>query len=278
MAETIDAHHHLWSYREPEFAWISEEMALLKRDFTMFDLRCARSAAGVDGSVVVQARQSTAETDWLLSVARVDTSIRGVVGWLPMCSQYFAQVLASYSRHVQLKGLRHVLQDEPDPNFVLSGPFNRGMEAVTSSGLTYDLLIREGQMPQTLQCVARHPNQVFVLDHLAKPRIGEAPSREWVRNIGLLAAMPNVSCKLSGLVTEAEWSSWTLDQLRPYLDIALSAFGAQRLMAGSDWPVCLLASTYEQWWTTLRAWADDLSTSQRDDIFGATAKRVYRLE
>jgi L-fuconolactonase len=275
--KTIDAHHHLWSYSAEEFGWISDEMSLLRKDFLPRDLRQAMQAASVDGAVAVQARQSVVETDWLLGLAEKDEAMLGVVGFLPMQEDGFAELLGRYEGRGKLKGLRHVVQDEPDDNFILGAAFNRGVRAMQGTGLVYDILIHERHLPQAATFVGMHPEQAFVVDHLAKPRIRAGELEPWRANLRQLAAAGDVSCKLSGMVTEADWERWTLEDLRPYLDAALKAFGAERLMAGSDWPVCLLASGYERWWEALRTWAAPLREAEREAIFGGTAKRVYRL-
>jgi L-fuconolactonase len=170
-----------------------------------------------------------------------------------------------------------VIQDEPDDDFILRDDFNRGIGLLAGTGLVYDILIQERHLPQAAIFVDRHPEQIFVLDHLAKPRVREQILLPWRENLRRLAEHENVYCKLSGLVTEADWAAWTLDELRPYLDAALEVFGVERLMAGSDWPVCLLASGYGRWWSTLRSWAAGLSGNERAQIFGETARKVYRL-
>ena len=277
MTEMIDAHHHLWHYSAEEYGWIGSEMQVLQRDFLARDLERAMRAAAVDGSVAVQARQSIVESEWLLSVAEEASSILGVVGWAPLTDPDLPRILDSLRSSHKLKGLRHVIQDEPDDDFILRDDFNRGIDLLADTGLVYDLLIQERHLPQAATFVRRHPEQIFVLDHLAKPKIRERILQPWRGHLRGLAEHENVYCKLSGLVTEADWDKWTLDDLRPYLDTALEVFGAERLMAGSDWPVCLLASGYERWWSTLRAWAADLSESERAQIFSETASRVYRI-
>jgi L-fuconolactonase len=277
MAETIDAHHHLWRYSADDYGWISPEMEVLRRDFVARDLDHELRGAGVDGSVVVQARQSVEETRWLLELAAEDEAIRGVVGWLPLTSAELPRVLREFADCGKLKGVRHVVQDEPDDDFILREDFNRGVAALLDTGLVYDILIHERHLPQAVRFVKRHPEQAFVLDHLAKPRIRDGILEPWRENLMRIAEHHNVSCKLSGLVTEADWGYWSLDDLRPYMDAALEAFGAERLMAGSDWPVCLLASGYGRWWGALREWAADMDEADREQIFGLTAKRVYRL-
>lgn len=278
MAETIDAHHHLWRYTSEAYGWISPQMEVLRRDFVAHDLDRELRAAGVNGSVVVQARQSVEETRWLLDVAAEDEAIRGVVGWLPLVSAELPAMLREFADRDKLKGVRHVVQDEPDDDFILREDFNRGVAALLDTGLVYDILVHERHLPQATRFVERHPQQMFVLDHLAKPRIRERVLEPWRENLMRLAEHKNVFCKLSGLVTEADWSAWTLDDLRPYMDAALEAFGAERLIAGSDWPVCLLASGYGRWWEALREWAAGIDEGEREQIFGLTAKRIYQLK
>jgi len=276
MAEIIDAHHHLWQYSEAEYGWILPEMSLLRRDFMPDDLDREMRIAGVDGAVVVQARQSLAETHWLLECAERSPSIRGVVGWAPLTERDASDVLSRLAESPKLKGLRHINQDEPD-GFMLKEEFNRGIALMAGTGLVYDILIYERQLPEALEFVRRHPQQSFVLDHLAKPKIRAGEIEPWRSNLLALAGCGNVTCKISGMVTEADWSSWTLEELTPYLDAALEAFGPERLMAGSDWPVCLLASGYSRWWETVSLWLEELSVPDRASILGGTAQRVYRL-
>lgn len=277
MTETIDAHHHLWSYDPAEYAWISKEMSVLARDFSPEDLRAEMKKARIDGSVVVQARQTLQETEWLLSLAKNHPYLRGVVGWAPISSESFPRHLEKFSQEKKLKGLRHVVQDEPDENFILRSDFNRGISALTNSGLVFDILIFARHLPAAIQFVDQHPKQVFVLDHIAKPAIAKAMLDPWRAHIRQLAEHKNVYCKLSGMVTEANWSNWSAGDLQPYVDTILEAFGPQRLMAGSDWPVCLLATTYEGWFATLHKMLHSLSVPEKVNIFGNVASRVYQL-
>lgn len=277
MVEIIDAHHHLWRYSKADYGWISAEMSVLKCDFLLDDLNREMHSAGVDGTVVVQARKSLAETRWLLECADAHPSIRGVVGWVPLVDANVPAVLAELAASAKLKGLRHVVQDEPD-GFLLREDFNRGIASMAGTGLVYDILIHERQLPEAAEFVRRHPGQQFVLDHLAKPKIRSGELEPWRSNLFALVSAGNVSCKISGIVTEADWLTWTLDGLRPYLDAALEAFGPECLMAGSDWPVCLLASGYAHWWNTLRQWLDGMSTGDRELILGGNAQRVYGLD
>jgi L-fuconolactonase len=278
MAEMIDSHHHLWRYTREDYGWIGTNMQVLQRDFLPEDLAREMAGAGVDGAVAVQARQTVEETRWLLECAERSSVIRGVVGWLPIIEGDLPSQLASLGSAAKLKGLRHVIQDEADDDFILRDDFNRGIGSLLGTGLVYDILIHERHLPQAARFVALHPQQSFVLDHLAKPKIAAGEIEPWRTNLFALAAHPNVACKLSGLVTEANWNSWTLDDLRPYLDAALDAFGPERLMAGSDWPVCLLASGYSRWWETLREWMNGFEVRHQEMILGETARRVYGLE
>jgi L-fuconolactonase len=278
MVPCIDAHHHLWRYTQADYGWINEEMRSLRRDFLPADLRQEMDRAGVDATVCVQARQSLEETASLLQFAAEHPWIAGVVGWAPIAGDDFPPRLDALLAHPKLKGLRHVLQDEPDPAFALRPEFQRGLSALRGTGLVYDILIYAPQLPVAAELAGRHPQQVFVLDHLAKPKIAAGALSPWREDLRELAKRPNVWCKLSGLVTEANWASWTDDSLRPYLDAALEAFGPGRLLAGSDWPVCTVASSYSRWWQVLRAWAAQLSSNEQEAILGRNAAEVYRLE
>ncbi|GAC1425863.1 MAG: amidohydrolase family protein [Acidobacteriaceae bacterium] len=274
---TIDAHHHLWRYTPIDYGWIDETMEPIRRDFLPPDLLAALASAGVDGSVAVQARQSLEETTWLLDLADDTPAIRGVVGWAPIAGEDFPSLMEQFDGRHKLKGLRHVIQGEPDENYILREDFNSGIRAMLGSGLVYDILIYERHLPQTIDFVDEHPNQTFVLDHIAKPLIAGGIIDPWATRICKLAERDNVWCKLSGLVTEADWKTWTPDTLKPYLDVAVEAFGPTRLMAGSDWPVCLVASGYAQWWQVLRDYFAPFTESERVAIFGRTAERVYQL-
>jgi len=243
----IDAHHHLWKYDAPQYPWISEGMGILQRDFLVQDLLDVLTESDIDGVVTVQARQALAETRWLLELARHHDFIRGIVGWVALIDPRVDRDLEHFSTHAKLKGVRHALHDEPDDLYILREDFNRGIRLLKNFGLRYDLLIFERHLPPTIEFVDRHPNQIFILDHIAKPRIREGVISPWRENITELARRENVFCKLSGLVTEASWRSWTEADLDPYLQIVLAAFGAKRTMFGSDWPVMLLGSSYKRW-------------------------------
>jgi L-fuconolactonase len=277
VAERIDAHHHLWRYTAEEYGWIDDKMAALRRDFLPADLRDEMRAADIEGAVAVQARQTLDETDWLLELADKNEQILGVVGWAPIAEEEFAELLQALVQRPKLKGLRHIVQGEPDENYLLREDFNRGIRQMAGTGLVYDILIYERHLPQTIRFVDQHAEQQFVLDHMAKPRIREGVLEPWATNIHDLAKRENVACKLSGMVTEADWFDWTLEGLRPYLDVVMKAFGPKRVMAGSDWPVCLVACGYAQWFGLLEEYFAGYDTMEREAIFGGNASHVYRL-
>lgn len=276
MSRRIDAHHHLWHYTAEEYGWISDDESELRRDFILPELSDLLASAGVDGTVAVQARQTVEETRWLLEVAKAHSSLFGVVGWLPLASCDLTTYLDHFLSSPWLKGLRHVVQAEPD-GFLDSKEFNEGVRALQGSGLTYDLLIFARQLPEALRFVDRHPNQAFVVDHIAKPDIRTGEIARWSQNLRELARRPHVSCKISGMVTEAGPKQWTAAQLRPYFDVALDAFGPSRLMIGTDWPVLTVGCEYGEWWCLIESWIASLNIEERAMILGETASRVYHL-
>lgn len=278
MAERIDAHHHLWRYSPEEYGWIDDEMAALRRDFLPQDLMRELTAARIDGTIAVQARQTMDETRWLLQMADECEAIRGVVGWAPIAGEDFPGVMEEFEHRPKLKGLRHVIQAEKDENYILREDFNSGIRTMLGSGLVYEILIYERHLPQAIDFVDEHPDQPFVLDHMAKPLIREGALEPWAARMRELGQRENVCCKVSGMVTEADWSAWTPESLRPYLDVAVEAFGAGRLMAGSDWPVCLVASGYGRWFEVLREYFAGFSSDEQAAVFGGTATAVYGLE
>src|SRR5450432_2014073 len=270
MAQKIDAHHHFWKYTPEGYGWIVDRMSRLRHDFLPADLEKEIGSAGIDGVVTVQARQSLIETAWLLLLAEKSTFVRGVVGWAPIAEERFPADLEVLRENKKLKGLRHVIQDEPDESYMIRADFNRGIAALKNSGLAYDILIYEKHLSTATRFVDRHPNQIFVLAHMGKPRIREGILEPWRNNLSELARRENVYCKLSGLVTEADWKAGSGAELRAYVEIALAAFGPQRMMFGSDWPVCLLATTYADWFATVSQLISALSAAEKDQIFGGT--------
>ena len=275
---TIDAHHHLWRFTPEEFNWLEGPLAPLRRDFNTEDLKHAMHQAQVDGTITVQARQTLEETTWLLDLAASTPEIKGVVGWAPLASPDFPAHLDTLRANPHLKGLRHIIQAEPDPNFILGESFNAGIDLLENTGLVYDILIFERHLPQAIQFVDRHPNQTFVLDHIAKPRIAEALLEPWATHIRDLALRPNVSCKLSGLVTEADPTNWSPAQLTPYLETVVEAFTPARLLAGSDWPVSLAGVDYAAWFQLLRGFFTPFTSTETNAIFGQNAIDIYRLK
>ena len=232
----IDAHHHLWNYDTEDYAWIGPEMNVLRKDFMPADLHIEMQQAGVDGAIAVQARQTLQETEWLLSLAAQNEFMRGVVGWAPLIDAAVSDDLQRLAAQPKLKGIRHVLQDEPDDFYMLRNDFNAGITQLRRFNLVYDVLIFERHLPQTIQFVDRHPDQVFVIDHIAKPRIREGVLSPWRENLKELARRSHCFCKLSGVLTEADWQNWRPEGIHPYLDAALDAFGPNRCLFGSDWP------------------------------------------
>ena len=272
----IDAHHHFWHYNTQDYGWISDEMAVLRRDFLPADLKPELERAGIDRVVSVQARQCVEETEWLLKLAEENDFIAGVVGWLPIASPEFPALLERFAANPKLRAIRHVVQDEPDDRFILGEAFNRGIDRLLSTGLVYDILIFERHLPYAIEFVKRHSEeQIFVLDHIAKPKIAAGEMQPWADNLRKLAAFPNVFCKLSGLVTEADIHHWTPDQLRPYVETVIDAFGPGRVMFGSDWPVCTCATNYSAWRDLVGEFISRLSEPEQAQIMGGTALKAY---
>ncbi len=272
---TIDAHQHFWRYDSTEYGWIDEEMSSIRRDFLPRDLEAELDAAGVDASVAVQARQNLEETRWLLGLARDSRRIAGVVGWAPLADPKGEGAIRVLARDPLLLGLRHVLQGEADPRYALSDSFDRNLRIAADEGLAYDILIFERQLPQAIELVDRHPRIRFVLDHVAKPRIREGLMSPWREVLSDLGRRPNVWCKLSGMVTEADYHNWTEEGLAPYFEGALRAFGPKRLLFGSDWPVCTVAIAYGRWKAIVEGFAAGLGEGARIAIMGGNAREAY---
>ena len=272
----VDSHHHLWRYTPEEYGWIDESMEPLRRDFLPQQLAGVCADSAITATVAVQARQTLEETAWLLRLATESPLLRGVVGWAPIAEPEFPAVVERLTASPLLKGLRHVVQAEP-AGFLDEPAFNRGISALLPTGLVYDLLIFARQLPEAIRFVDRHPRQQFVLDHIAKPDMRSDGFEFWDRTIRDLARRPNVVCKLSGMVTEADWQNWSSTMLKPYFETVLEAFTPARLMFGSDWPVLTVASTYSRWVETVESWIAPLTPAERASIFGETAARTYRI-
>lgn len=271
----IDAHQHFWKYSAEEYEWIDESMAALKRDFLPSDLHPLLAAHGFGGSIAVQARQSLAETRWLLELAKANSFIKGVVGWVDLCSVRLQEQLEEFAGNRSLVGVRHVVQDEADDQFMLRPDFRRGIGLLREFGLVYDLLLHPRHLPVAVELVREFPDHAFVLDHIAKPPIADGVLEPWRGAIRELAQSPNVACKLSGMVTEARWRAWTHEDFRPYLEVALETFGPSRLMIGSDWPVCTLSADYASTMGIVLKRVEQLGISEQEAILGGTCARIY---
>lgn len=273
----IDSHHHFWKYDPVTYSWMNEKMGVLKKDYQPEDLKEEINSSNIDGVISVQADQSMRETDDLLKHANEHSFIQGVVGWFPLAEPELEGLLERYASNPWLKGVRHVVQDEPDDRFILGDAFNAGIRRLKPHNLVYDILIYERQLGASIEFVDRHPGQVFVLDHVAKPRIGEQVIEPWKTQMFDMAKRENVYCKLSGMATEADWQSWTKEELWPYIEIALEAFGPARMMLGSDWPVARLAVEYGDWMNLCRESISSLSETERALVEGEVAIRAYDL-
>ena len=273
----VDAHQHFWRYSAAEYGWIDDAMAALRRDFLPSDARRDMNLAGIDACVAVQARQTLAETRWLLDVAAENAFVAGVVGWIDLQAPDAAEQLEPFVDRPKFVGVRHIVQSELDDQFMLRPAFLRGIALLEARDLTYDLLIYPKHLGVAAELVSRFPRQRFVLDHLAKPNIRAREIREWEKGIRALAAFPLVFCKLSGLVTEADWDNWTPEHVRPYFDVAFDCFGAHRLLFGSDWPVCTVAAQYRQVVSLVEDYMADRPDVERAAVMGGNAARLWSL-
>lgn len=274
----IDAHQHFWKYSRQEYEWIENSMQCLQRNFLPEDLKPELDANGFDGSITVQARQSLQETEWLLDLAERSQWILGVVGWVDLQAADVRTQLRKASCNPKLVGIRHIVQSEPDDRFLMRPEFQRGVSALEEFGLAYDILVYAKHLPVAVEFVQCFPRQRFVVDHLAKPRIKDGEISDWTEGIRQLALCQNVSCKLSGLITEADWTHWTAEQITPYLDVAFDTFGPLRLMIGSDWPVCLVAGSYARAVQLVKDYIHRRAAAFEEDVLGQNAARFYRLQ
>jgi L-fuconolactonase len=277
-SKKIDAHQHFWQYNPAEHVWMTDEMAALKRDFLPTDLKPLLDDLGFEGCVAVQARQNLEETRWLLSLADQHDFIFGVVGWVDLRSAELAAQLERFAGHPKLVGVRHIVQDEPDDNFMLREDFLRGIARLADFGLTYDVLVFPRQLPAAIRLADAFPQQLFVLDHVAKPPIAEGTLDRWEGGLRELATMPNLWCKLSGMVTEARWKVWQREDFRRYLDVVFDAFGPERLMIGSDWPVCTLSAEYADAMGIVMDYIEQYPAAIQAGILGGNCARFYRLD
>jgi L-fuconolactonase len=273
----IDSHQHFWQYNPAQHVWMTDKMAVLRRDFLPADLSPLMNDAGFDATVAVQARQILEETDWLLDLADHNPFIRGVVGWVDLRAADVRGQLQRYVGRRQFKGVRHIVEDEPDVNFLLLPEFRRGIAALAEFGLTYDLLLRPPHIPAALKLVQEFPRQLFVVDHIAKPLIKDQKISPWREGIEALARCDNVYCKLSGMVTEASWRAWRSDDFTPYLDIVFQAFGTDRVMIGSDWPVCILSGEYRPVMQIVLDYVRRFAPGAEEKIAGGNCAAFYRI-
>jgi len=268
----LDAHVHQWRYNPEEYPWIGERMGAIKRDFLPDDWCRAAEPLGFDGFIAVQARQTLEETQWLLELADEHDAIRGVVGWVDLRNPAADEHLEILCDHPRLVGIRHVVQDEPDDSFMLQDDFLRGISRLGKCDLVYDILIVARQLAATLEMISHFPRQRFVLNHIGKPDMRSGEMEPWTSQMHELAQHENVWCKVSGMVTEGDWDAWTPESLRPYLDVVFDAFGAERLMIGSDWPVSLVAGSYAK---TMGAVMDYVGEDA--GVLGENCERAYGL-
>jgi L-fuconolactonase len=280
-SDCVDAHQHFWRYSPHTHAWIDDSMAVLKRDFLPSDLESLLIANGFGGCLAVQAQQDAAETEWLLALAEEHGFIRGVVGWVDLLALNVEGDLERLSQRPKLRGVRHIVQSEPD-GFMAGAAFRRGIAALERCGLTYDVLIYERQIPEAIELVRAFPRQPFVIDHIAKPDInshttGRTNIDAWRTGMQALARQGNVYCKLSGMVTEADWNNWSPADFAPYIEVVLEAFTPERCMIGSDWPVCTLAGSYGSVTGLVLDYIARLSPREQAAVYGGSAMEAYRL-
>jgi L-fuconolactonase len=270
----LDSHQHFWSYDERQYPWIPKGTPV-HRDWLPEDLSALQRPLGLDGSIVVQARQTLEESRWLLTLADHDPRIKGVVGWADLRSPAVEEQLAELAKHPRFRGVRHVVQDEKDERFMQGAEFRRGIGSLKKYGLTYDILVYARQLPSAIELVREFPDQPFVLDHIAKPSIKAGIIEPWRTQMRELARAPRLMCKVSGMVTEADQNTWKPSDLQPYLDVVLECFGPERIMWGSDWPVCLLAASYERVFEVVKEYTKGLTETQRAAVFGGNCERFY---
>jgi len=273
----IDAHQHFWQFNPQRDAWITDEMSVLKRNFLPEDLQLLLKQYQFDGCVVVQADTSEIETEFLLDLAKKNPFVKGVVGWLDLCDDSIHDRLEYFSTHTNLKGLRHIVQAEPY-GFMLRKDFQRGISALENYDLTYDILIYPHQLEEAIEMVGTFPKQKFILDHCAKPYIKDEKITTWKKDIETLASFENVACKVSGLTTEANWKTWNNQTIKPYLDVVFNAFGTNRTLFGSDWPVSLLAGNYSKSVGLIEYYIQQFSKTEQQHIMGLNAKKWYALK
>ncbi len=273
----LDAHQHFWKYNPKEYSWIKDDMSILRRDYLPDDLYKELSKNDINGSIVVQARQNIEESRWLIQLAEENHFIKGVVGWVDLCSSYVESQLEEFSSNPKFVGVRHVVQDEPDNYFMMRADFQHGLSLLSKYNLTYDLLIFPQHLEVAIELVKKFPDQKFVLDHIAKPDIKNKLYHPWNDYIKQLSKFQNVYCKLSGMVTEANWHHWNNDDFKYYIDHTFECFGIDRIMFGSDWPVCLLSATYNEVFSIINSYVKDFNIEEKAKIFGWNCANFYNI-
>jgi len=274
----IDAHQHFWMYNPVEYPWMTDSLAILRKDYLPRDLAGELRKVKIEGTIAVQARQKLEENEFLLNLAESNPLIKGVVGWVDLVNDRVEEQVEQFFTRRKFVGVRHVLQDEVDDEFALRKVFVRGVSKLAQHGLTYDLLVYPRQLPACIALVEKLPEQKFVLDHIGKPSIRDRELGRWQEAIRALAKAGTVYCKISGMVTEANWKGWSVEDFKPYLDVVFEAFTPAKIMYGSDWPVCLLAGNYEQVYGIIRQYTESLSKGERERVMGLNAAEFYGLE
>lgn len=277
LINRIDSHQHFWIYDPKVHSWMNGDMKIIKRDFLPRELSPLLDAEQMDGCVAVQASQSESENTFLISLAEQHDFIKGIVGWVDLRSKNLAERLEYYTMYPKIKGFRHIIQDEPDIDFMLRPTFLNGISKLQEFGFTYDILIFPEHLPNAYTFAKSFPNQLFVIDHLAKPNIKRRETESWRKGLEKIASLENVHCKISGMVTEADWNSWEKREFEPYIETALETFGIDRLMYGSDWPVCTLAATYGDAFWIVEDYFSGFSKSEQEKLFGMNASTFYNL-
>ncbi|GGD61058.1 amidohydrolase [Emticicia aquatilis] len=274
---TIDSHQHFWTFDPIRDSWITDDMSVIQRNFYPEDLQSTLQQNGIDACVAVQADQSLAETRFLLDLAAKNNFVKAVVGWIDLQADDIDEQLSEWKSEKKLAGFRHVLQAEPNVDYMLRPNFLRGISKLKKYGFTYDVLIFPKHLATAQKFVAQFPDQPFVLDHIAKPYIKAGLIDEWERDIKALSKFENLQCKVSGIITEADWENWTYEQIKPYLEVVFDAFGTGRIMFGSDWPVCLVAGEYSQVKEIIDTYTKDFSASEKAKVFGENAAKFYEI-
>jgi len=274
----IDAHHHFWKFDPVTHSWIDESMQAIQRDFMPEDIAPMLKVQGLEGTVLVQVNQSSAENEFQLNLAEKNDFVKGVVAWVDFQADNIDEQLSNFTSFEKVKGFRHILQGEPQRNYMLRPDFMRGIAALHTFGYTYDILIFPDQLEFTRSFINAFPYQPFVIDHLAKPYIRDRKIDAWKKDMKAIAQFDNVLCKVSGMVTEADWNNWKHDDFRPYLDVVVEAFGPERLMFGSDWPVCLVAATYAEVISIVKEYFSSFTAAEQEAFWGGNARKFYKLK